>query len=234
MTKTYAICELIDSVVDEYVSTKKKTRINFFKAFETEQIDRRSINEYVEKHSSRLLDQISELDGALNGDKLLVEAYAPYKKSEIRELKDIFSRFYNDTLKYQESKKIVRRKKPKTPEQLVKGLHLIDKPVTVLKKKLVPEDKKKIIGSRNLFLINVKTLDLIYITGKQLSCEGAKIINFNSEKSGIKKIKDFTSAIDTIKNSTIHTCSKNFSEMPNKKRKLPRTISPNYILVKVI
>ena len=46
MTGTDTICQFVDTIVDEYITTKKKIRVDFFKYLQSEDIDRKSINEY--------------------------------------------------------------------------------------------------------------------------------------------------------------------------------------------
>ena len=234
MTRTDTICQFIDTILDEFSITKKKIRVDFYKYFYSENIDRKTINEYASKQIHFVTDIIEEVDGALEGDKLLSEAYAHFKKSELKELKLLLERFVDDVDKYRNSKKITRRKKIKTPDQLVKGLHLIDTDINLDGKLVTPESKSDIIGAKSIFLVNIKTYDLLYITGNNLSCSGAKIVNYDESKSGIKKIKNLTDTIDKVKTTHNLSCSKTFQNLPNKIRSVPRTVSPNYFLLKVI
>jgi len=234
MTHTDTICQFIDTILDEFSITKKKIRVDFYKYFYSENIDRKTINEYASNQIHFVTDIIEEVDGALEGDKLLSEAYAHFKKSELKELKLLLERFVEDVDKYRNSKKITRRKKIKTPDQLVKGLHLIDTDINLDGQLVTPESKSDIIGAKSIFLVNIKTHDLLYITGNNLSCSGAKIVNYDESKSGIKKIKNLSDTIDKVKTTHNLSCSKTFQNLPNKIRSVPRTVSPNYFLLKVI
>jgi hypothetical protein len=234
MTGTDTISQFVDTILDEYVVTKKKIRVDFFKYLQSEDIDRKSINEYASGEIHFVTDLLAEVDGALDGDQFLVEAYGCYKKSELREFKCLLERFISDVEKYKESKKIVRRKKKKSPEQLVRALHLIQKPVILGEEKYTPVSKTEIIDAKSVFLINIKTNDILFLTGKKLSCSGAKIINYDEELSGIKKIKKIDQTIETVLSSTNINCSKIFDDLPNKARSVPKTVSPNYFPLKVI
>ncbi len=234
MTHTDTICQFVDTILDEFSVTKKKIRVDFYKYFHSENIDRKTINEYVSNEMHTVTDLLEEVNGALDGDALLSEAYAHFKKSELKEFKILLDRFVTDVEKYKDSKKIVRRKKTKTPDQLVKGLHLIDTNINLNGQLVKPESKIDIIGSKSVFLINVKTYDLLYITGNNLSCSGAKIVNYDESKSGIKKIKNLDDTLDKVKTTHNLSCLKIFQNLPNKIRPVPRTVSPNYLLLKVI
>ena len=234
MTHTDTICQFVDTIVDEYSMTKKKIRVDFYKYFQSEDIDRKTINEYASNQIHIVTDVLEEIDGALSGDELLSQAYSHFKKSELKEFKSLLDRFVSDVEKYKDSKRITRRKKIKSPDQLVKGLNLIQESVIINNKKYDHISKDKIIGSKSVLLINMKTNDLLYLTGTTLSCSGAKIINYDESESGLKKIKKIESTIEKIKSSNNLSCSKIFQDLPNKKRPVPRTVSPNFFILKII
>lgn len=234
MTYTNTICQFVDTIIDEYSTTKKKIKVDFYKYFQSENIDRKTINEYSTNQIHFITDVLEEIDGALGGDKLLVEAYSHFKKSELKEFRSLLDRFISDVERYKKSKKIIRKKKVKTPEQLVKGLNLKQESVSISGKKYKCIPKTEIIGAKSIFLINLKTGDLLFLTGKSLSCSGAKIINYDEEHSGIKKIKRLDESIEKVRLSNVLTCSTIFENLPNKVRQTPRTVSPNYFLLKVI
>jgi len=234
MTQTDTISQFVDTILDEYVVTKKKIRVDFFKYLQSEEIDRKTINEYTSDKFHFVTDILKEVEGALDGDVFLMEAYGGFKKSELRELKSLLDRFINDVEKYKESKKITRRKKKKSPDQLVKALNLIQKPVILGEEKYTPVPKTEIIDAKSVFLINVKTNELLFLTGKKLSCAGAKIINYDEDLSGIKKIKKLEETLETVMSSTALSCTTLFDQLPNKTRPAPKTVSPNYFPLRVI
>ena len=234
MTNTETISQFVDTIVDEYSTTKKKIRVDFFKYFQSEDIDRKTINEYASKHIHQVTDTLEEVSGALDGDEILSEAYSHFNKPELREFKSLLDRFVSDVEKYKDSKKIVRRKKKKTPDQLVKGLHLQENPVIIEGKKYEPVSTDQIIGAKSLFLINVTTYDLLFLTGTSLSCKGAKVLDYDEKLSGLKKSKKVIETLDGALKSCSLTCQVFFDSLPNKKRPVPRTVSPNYLLLKVL
>ena len=234
MNDVDAICEFVDTMMDDYSKTRKKLKINFFKYFETSNFDRKTINEYVSDYSFTVSQQIKELDGALTGDKNLVEAYGLFNKSELREFISMLEKFLEEANRYKDSKKIKRRKKQKSPEQLVKGLHLIEDSVIIDDVEYFPDNKTKIIDAKSVFLLNVKTKDLLFLSGKRLSCHGARIIGTDASISGIKKLKKVTESIKSVMSSTNVTCLKIFQTLPNTIRVPPKTVSPNYLLLKAL
>lgn len=234
MSSSETICQFVDTIVDEYSITKKKIRVDFFKYFQSEDIDRRVINEYAQNHIRQVTDVIKEVEGALGGDEILSEAYSHFKKPELREFKSLLDRFVSDVEKYKESKKIVRRKRKKTPEQLVKGLHIQTEPFIIDGKKYIPVPSEQIIDSKSLFLFNVITHDLLFLTGKSLTCKGAKILGYDEKLSGLKKSKKVIETLDRVLESQFINCVTLFDSLPNKQRPVPKTVSTNYILLRVL
>ena len=233
MTSSDTICQFVDTIIDEYSINKKKIRVDFFKYFQSEDIYRKTINEYASNYIHQVTNVLEELEGALDGDEVLSEAYSHFNKPELREFKSLLDRFVSGVEQYKESKRIVRRKKQKTPDQLVRGLHLQDKPFIMEGKKYIPVPTEKIIGSKSIFLFNTTTHDLLFITGNSLTCKGAKILDYNNS-SGIKKSKKVIETLDRVLTMKPCNCCEIFNQLPNKKRPVPKTVSPNFILLKVI
>jgi len=234
MTSTETISQFVDTIVDDYSINKKKIRVDFFKYFQSEDIDRKTINEYASNHIHQVTDVLEEVEGALDGDEILSEAYSHFNKPELREFKSLLDRFVSDVKKYKDSKRIVRRKKKKTPDQLVKGLHLQTKPFIMEGKKYIPVPTENIIDAKSIFLFNTTTHDLLFLSGNSLSCKGAKIIGYDEKVSGLKKSKKVIETLDRVFQSQSCNCRTIFQTFPNKSRPVPKTVSPNYILLKVL
>lgn len=234
MTNLETISQFVDTIVDDYSINKKKIRIDFFKYFQSEDIDRKTINEYASNHIHQVTDVIEEVEGALEGDEILSEAYSHFNKPELREFKSLLDRFVSDVKKYKDSKKIIRRKKKKTPDQLVKGLHLQTKPFIIEGKKYIPVPTEKIIDAKSIFLFNTTTHDLLFLSGKSLTCKGAKILGYDEKVSGLKKSKKVIETLERVLESQNYNCQTIFDLFPNKNRPVPRTVSPNYMLLRVL
>jgi len=234
MTSTETISQFVDTIVDDYSINKKKIRVDFFKYFQSEDVDRKTINEYASNHIHQVTDVLEEVEGALDGDEILSEAYSHFNKPELREFKSLLDRFVSDVKKYKDSKRIVRRKKKKTPDQLVKGLHLQTKPFIMEGKKYIPVPTENIIDAKSIFLFNTTTHDLLFLSGNSLSCKGAKIIGYDEKVSGLKKSKKVIETLDRVFQSQSCNCRTIFQTFPNKSRPVPKTVSPNYILLKVL
>jgi hypothetical protein len=234
MTSSETICQFVDTIIDEYSITKKKIRVDFFKYFQSEEIDRKSINDYASNHIHQVTDVLEEIDGALDGDEILSEAYAHFKKPELKEFKSLLDRFVEDVEKYKDSKIITRRKKQKTPDQLVKGLHLCEESFIMEGKKYIPVPKEEIVGAKSIYLFNVQTKDLLFLSGNSLTVKGAKILGYDEKVSGLKKAKKVIDTLDRVLESQSYNCQTIFQLFPNKSRPVPKTVSPNFMLLRVL
>jgi hypothetical protein len=235
MNKLNEICYFVETLVDDYSLHKRKTKASFFKYLQSENIDRKTINEFLSTGISSIHEQIIELNDALCGkDQLLKEAYSGFKKPELREFKQMLSDIINDAEKYKESKKIVRKIKPPTPEKLVRGLNLLDTSVMIDGTQYIPVPKTDIVGAKYIVLYNIKTQDLTIFAGKKLSCKGSRIIDFIESESGSKKLKQISESLESILQTTQFNIEQSFNDLPNKIKSPPKLINSNFILLKVI
>lgn len=235
MKKVNEICYFVETLVDEYTLSRKKPKASFLKYLQSENVDRKTINEFLTEGVTNLKMQLSEIEGALTGeDPILKEAYSSFRKPELREFKQMISDIIEDAAAYKETKKVVRKTKPQPPEKLVKGLNIFETSVTIEGNEYVPLPKVEIIGSKCLIFYNVKTQEATFFMGKNLSCKGSRIVNYDETVSGTKKLKKINESLDALVSSNQFTIENIFSSLPNKLKTPPKVISSNFMLVKVI
>ncbi len=235
MKKLNEICYFVETLVDEYALSRRKPKASFLKYLQSENIDRKTINEFLSEGIENIQSQIIEIDGALSGDDLVLkEAYSTYRKPELREFKQMLTDIIQDASKYKESKKIARKPRPQTPEKIVRGLNILETSVTIEGKEYVPQPKVDIVGSKFIVFYNSKTNEITLFAGKNLSCKGSRIINYNESISGSKKLKNTTQSLDLILSTNQFNIESNFALLPNKLKSPPKVISSNFILLKVI
>lgn len=235
MKKVNEICYFVETLVDEYTLSKKKPKASFLKYLQSENVDRKTINEFLSEGISNLKLQLIEIEGALIGeDPILKEAYSSFRKPELREFKQMISDIIEDASKYKETKKVVRKTKPQSPEKLVRGLNILESSVTIEGKEYVPSPKVDIVGSKYLVFYNIKSQEVTIFIGKNLSCKGSRIINYDETLSGTKKLKKITESLNSLLESNKFTIENIFSSLPNKLKTPPKVISSNFILLKAI
>ena len=235
MKKVNEICYFVETLVDEYTLNRKKPKASFLKYLQSENVDRKTINEFLSEGIINLKLQLTEIEGALSGeDPILKEAYSSFRKPELREFKQMISDIIDDASAYKETKKIVRKIKPQPPEKLVRGLNILESSVTIDGKEYIPCSKVDLVGSKYLVFYNVKTQEITIFIGKNLSCKGSRIIDYDESISGTKKLKKISESLELLIKSNQYTLENNFLSLPNKIKTPPKIISSNFILLKVI
>lgn len=126
-------------------------------------------------------------------DDQLIEAYAPYKKKEMRELVDWYENLMKDLYAYKRlknSQRKVRARKSKTPVQLVRKLKYLGYDPEHNLTSIKPET---IIGADTLWLYDTKKRRLIaYVASeldKELTVKGSYILGWDPKKSMGKTLR---------------------------------------------
>jgi len=235
MNKVNEICAFVDVLIDEFTLHKKKPKISFIKYLQSENVDRKTINDFIENNSNFIQSQIDELDIALTGDDYQVkESYSNYRKPELREFKEMLLQIIDDSNKYKDSKKIVRKKKKTSPDKLVKNVKLFSEPYQVGDSFITTLDAVAIVGSKHIFLYNTKTRELAYYTGDSLSIKGMTIINFDVDKSWIKTLRKPEQVLTKVASCTKMAIENISSLVTTKPKVATGRINSNQILVKAI
>lgn len=234
MNKVNELCAFVDTLVDDFAVHRKKPKVSFIKYLQSENVDRKTINDFMDNGIHFIQSQLEEIDTALSGEDLQIkESYSHYRKPELREFKELLLQIISESEKYQDSKKVVRKKKKIPPEKLVKNIKFYAEPCQVGDKTYTTLDAIKIINSRHVFLYNTKTRELAHYAGESLSVKGMTIINFNSDLSWVKTLRKPEDILTKVLD-----CSKlqieNISSLITTKSKVATgRINANHILLKV-
>lgn len=229
------IAAFIDTIVDEFVKTRKKPKASFTQFLVSQDVDRRTINEFVDCNLGFITDQISELDLALSGtDEVVKEAYSHFRRPELRDYKLFLNEIIDNLYSYKDSKKIVRKKRRITPDKLVRFVKLYDKPLELNGVTYTSVSPETIIGAKHVFLYNVEKRELAYYTGRSLSVRKTVIIDYDEDNSWIRTVRkpeQFLSEVVSCSKFNVDTISKSLNTKP--KTPSGRILS-KHILLKVI
>ena len=235
MNKVSEICAFVDILVDDFAVNKKKPKASFIKYLQSENIDRKTIQQFIETGTEFIQSQIEEIDGALSGEDVQVkESYSNYRKPELREFKEMLLQIINDTQKYKDSKQIIRKKKKISPDKLIKNVNLYSEPYEVGGDTYITLDAIKIIDAKHVFLFNTKTRELAYCTGESLSIKGMTIINFDVEKSWIKVLRKPEEVLTKVVECTKMSVENISSLVSTKSKTATGRINAHQLLIKVI
>lgn len=218
MNKVCEISSFIDILIDDFVIQRKKPKANFIKFLHSEDIDRRTINNFVDTQTDGIESQIKELELAMSGlDPQVKEGYGNFKKSELREFKEFLEQIIDDLYKYKDNKKIVRKRKAAPPDKLVKLINFNSDELTVGSSVYKSLPAIEIVGAKHIFLYNVETRELTYYTGRFLSVRRTMITGFDADKSWVRKLRkpeEFLPEINSCSKYNVEHISKHLTTKP--------------------
>jgi hypothetical protein len=179
----------LEGQIDELVITAFKANVSPYAIMHT--LDIKGI------HANRVIDAFKikrqEFDGVMNtDDKEVKEGYSNFKKTELKKLVAYCDQVIMDGLKIAgaatKSRK-PRKRKEKTPDQLVANMKLCTEFAELNLKSVKP---REIIGAMALWVYNTKTRKLGCYHAEDaggFSVKGTSLTNFNETKSVQKKLR---------------------------------------------
>ena len=228
----------LEHQIDEFIKNKFSSSFDCIKFLKEKKLSKTQYED-ISKHFMQ--SHIQELNKLIDhNDKFLKEAYSNFTKDQqihlynfigsfidiIRELKVVAP----DKAKQQRK---ARKKKAKTPQQLVKKLQfLTDSPEFGLKS-LSPE---KIVGATQLWVFNVKYRKLgVYNSADSagLSVKGSTLKNFDSATSIEKKLRKPQEILPGILEGGKPAIRKSLQTIKCKEQKLTGRINKDTIILRV-
>jgi hypothetical protein len=179
----------LEGQIDELVTTAFKANVSPYAIMHT--LDIKGI------HANRVIDAFKskrqEFDEVMNtDDKEVKEGYSNFKKTELKKLVAYCDQVIMDGLKIAgaatKSRK-PRKRKEKTPDQLVANMKLCTEFAELNLKSVKP---REIIGAMALWVYNTKTRKLGCYHAEDaggFSVKGTSLTNFNETKSVQKKLR---------------------------------------------
>jgi hypothetical protein len=229
------IAAFIDTVIDDFVVTRKKSKANFIQFLRSEDIDRRTINDFVDNKLDFVLEQIDELTIALDGeDPVVKEGYGNFRRPEIREFKDLLNQIVDDLYSYKNSKKIVRKRRKVSPDKIVKYVNLYDKELTIGENTYKPGKPQDIIGAKYVFLYNIEKRELCYYVGRSLSVRRTMVDGFDPEKSWVRTLRKPEEFLTEVISCTKFNAENIGSHLTTKPKSPSGRMTSKHILIKVI
>lgn len=229
------IAAFIDTVIDDFVRTRKKPKASFMQFLRSEDIDRKTINDFVETKLNFVTDQIEELSLALDGeDPVVKEGYGNFRRPELRDFRELLNQIVDDLYSYKDAKKIVRKKRRITPEKLVRLVKLYDKELVfgdTTYKSLLPTE---IIGAKYVFLYNVEKRELCYYTGRSLTVRRTMVDGFDPDKSWVRTLRKPEQFLSEVISCSKYNVENIGSHLTTKPKVATGRMTSKHILIKVV
>ena len=193
-------------------------------------------------HATKIIDWFKkvrlEYDEVVNtDDPLLKEGYSNFSKNELKKLVAYCDSIITDAMKITDESKAgrkPRKKKSKTPEQLVAKVQLLAESEEF---KLKSEATKNIIGATSLWVFNVKNRKLgVYhaLDSQGFGVKGTSLTNFSEMKSVQKTLRKPESILpDVVKGAKVFLRNA-MENIKAKDSKLNGRLNKDTILIKVI
>jgi hypothetical protein len=232
-TRIQAVSDIesfIDTQIDSFLVEKKKPKFSFYKYLSSGNIDKKTIIKFI--NDTPLQDTYEEVRSAYYcEDSYLTEAYGHLKRNHLREFKEMLEEYIEDAHKYSGEKNVRSGKTISAEQQVAKVKYSKTCEVNgVIYNSIEP---KELIGKRVACLYDHhrEKLSVYYSTG--FVVKGSTIINFDPNKSWMKKLRKPNEILDYIVDSSqiaINNLSGNLTTKP-----YPPTgrIGLNYIILKV-
>lgn len=229
------ICSLeleIDSLAEALKNSKKHSYdlVDWFKRHEVKAAQA----DYISTHFQPRLEDINL---ALEGDKEMKEAYSWLTKPSLRKYADFYGEIITlakEQVSVAKTNRKPRKKKEKTPEQLVAKMVYMKEFSELSIKSINPQE---IIGADRLVLYNTKTQVVsVYNAselGSGLSVKGNKILNYDIKTSLMKKVRDPKKSVQKFLGG-IRAINNAFSEIKTKEKPVNGKVNDQTIIVQAI
>jgi len=216
----------------EHITSKKKNQFNI-DLFSHIDIPNSFYSIVIDNINSKLQEMYLARD---NKDEQLAEAYSFLTKAQIKnyilQIEKIIEYFKSKIQVTKESRK-PRKKKEKTPEQLVKNIKYLQKDSSG---SIVSINPINIIGSISVAVLNVKTKNIIIYhakSGEKISVKGCTLLNIDVDKCVSRKIRNFEQLIQdkSFNFPTFSHVDKFFNSLKTKPSKPKDRINTNTIIL---
>lgn len=224
--------EAIEFVTDEFLETKD---VNCLSDFEFERVisDCGADAAQVRGVLKAIDPRVQELQQSLSNDALLKEAYSHLTKKQITILIAFYSNILHSAVASAPKKaRKPRRKKPMTPERMLKKFQHKKEDSELKIRSIDPED---IIGCDELWTFNCKTRKIAFfkaIDENGLSVKGTTIQNYNEDDSYVKTLRKPDDVLSQVKSLTKPAVKKFVSSIRSKEQFNKGRINDETLLIR--
>lgn len=235
MTNQCEISFFIDVLIDDFVVSKKRPKVNFVKFLQAQNIDRKTINTFVNTKTEFIESQIKELDLAMSGlDPQVKEGYGNFRKPELREFKEFLEQIITDLYSYKDSKRVLRKRKQLSPDKITKFINLYTDTFELSGHTYNSIPVTEVLGAKHIFLYNVETRELSYYTGRSLGIKRTMVTSFDVDKSWTRKLRKPEEFLSEVVNCTKYNIEHICNHLTTKAKVPTGRTNAKQILIKVI
>ena len=244
---TVTIQERMQNQVDEYMERLSIETDKFLSSIKDKPVfdiaNWLKNNEVKSVQSAMIAEQfepiVQELTDAYDKNcEQLVEAYDFLTRPQLKKYRNLIQEIIDICTEHSKLVKAVRkprRKKSRTPGQIIKKLKYCEKSDEY---GVSSEDPRKIVGANKVILFNEKYRTLTILESSELvdglSVKGTTIVGFDEKKSKQIKLREPKSFLDVCVNSGIRAINNKYKTLTTKETTAKGRVNDNTIIVKVI
>ncbi len=221
----------VESWIDEFIENlntneynKKRSFLKYLRVHKPKRADCKPIIE----SSLAFRDELDMV--IVDKDPELTEGYSYLSNAKIKKLREFVDSIYSDAVSYCT---ITRKRKKKTPEQMLKKFQYMEKTPNG---NISSFDPSQLFSVKSFLAYNTKTGDLYYYeTDTNFSVKGTTLSDFNEENSYCARVgRRGMSFVATLTSGTVAFSENQLNKIKTKKKKCTGRFNINTILLRVL
>lgn len=165
-----------------------------------------------------------------DGVEEVTEGYS-YNKRQFGRICKWYERLFEALEKYNKVSRTVRKSKPKTSSQIVKGMKYMRKDDDLNITSVKSED---IVGAKAVTLYNVKNRNFyLYVAKEKLTVKGTSIIDYDEELSGSKVLRNPSELIKNLTEGTRTRIMKEYEKLTTKSKSVSGRVNSDMLILSV-
>jgi len=217
----------IDDFIENLTTNEYNKKRSFLKYLRVHKPKRADCKPIIES-SLAFRDELDMI--IIDKDPELTEGYSYLSTAKIKKLREFINSIHIDTVSYCT---ITRKKKKKTPEQMLKKFQYMEKTPNG---NISSFDPAQIFSIKSFIAYNTKTGDLYYYeTDTKFSVKGTTLLDFNPKTSYCSRVgRGGMSFIATLTGGTVAFSKNKLNNIKTKKKKCTGRFNINTMLLRVL
>ena len=165
-----------------------------------------------------------------DGVEEVIEGYS-YNKRQFGKICKWYEGLFEALGKYNKVTKTVRKTKPKTPSQIVKGMKYMRKDDDL---NITSVKSEEIVGAKAVTLYNVKNRNFyLYVAKDKLSVKGTSIVDFDETLSGSKILRQPNDMLKGLTEGTRTRIMKEYEKLSTKSKSVSGRVNTDMLILSV-
>ena len=224
----------IEAEVDAFIASNCKKKFNLYDWLQKSGVKGGHMNHIIDYYKAQHVEMQEVLKGQ---DEQLNEAYAFLTKPRKKKLVALYAKFVSDSQEWQKdcrSKRKIRKRKVKTPKELVKALKFKAKDKSFGIESVKPTE---VVGASQVWVFDTKTRFMYrYISDVGMAVKGSTLKEFDPVQSYKKKIREMycEQVLDDVVNGGKVKLRKSLDSIKAKEVAVTGRVGKEMVIVRVM